>query len=263
VLLAHLSDTHITTGTLSAAPAERCYQAFARVQELQPRPDGVVITGDLVERGQEDEYQFALQLLSGVSLPVHIIPGNHDHAPRMLQVLAKSGLVREADPERGRCYYAVDYPGLRILCCDSSIPGEHFGELGVVQLAWLESELRRDPDTPTILAMHHHPVPSGIGSMDRMMLTDAHALEQVLARYPPLVRIIIGHLHRPMITMFAGSPVVSAPSTFRQVALDLSDNPRGSFVDEPAGFLLHRFVGVIATTHLLPIANYGAPFGDF
>ncbi len=263
MLLAHLSDTHITAGILAGTPAERCYQAFKRVNALDPKPDCAVITGDLVDRGEHTEYESALQLLRMLDIPVHVIPGNHDHAPRMLEVLSDSGFVREAAAEAGRCYYRVDYPRLRLFCCDSSVPGHHSGELGSTQLAWLDSELRRDPDTPAILAMHHHPVPSGIAAMDRVVLSDAPALEGLLLNHPPLTRILIGHLHRPMAAMFAGSLLVSAPSTYRQVFLDLGGGQKGAFVDEPTGVLLHSLAGATAVTHVLPVQHSGPPIGDF
>jgi 3',5'-cyclic-AMP phosphodiesterase len=221
MLLAHLSDTHLTTGVLAGRPAERCHQALARVRALEPGPDCLVLTGDLADHGETAEYEVALALLGGLDIPVHTVPGNHDHAPRMLQALAGGGYARAAAAEPERCYYRVDYAGLRLLCCDSSVPGRIDGELGATQLAWLDRELGRDPDVPAILAMHHHPVPSGIAFMDGYMLSDADDLAAVLLGHPPLTRILTGHLHRPIAAMFAGSLVTSAPSTNLQVALDL------------------------------------------
>jgi Icc protein len=261
MLLAHLSDTHLTTGVLAGRPAERGYQALARVQALDPRPDCVVITGDLVDHGETAEYESAIALLSGLDIPIHAIPGNHDHAPRMLQALAGTGYVQAAVAEPERCYYRVDYPGLRLFCCDSSVPGRHDGELGPTQLAWLDRELRRDPGVPAVLAMHHHPVPSGIAFMDTIMLSDADALAEVLLGHPPLTRILTGHLHRSSAAMFAGCLVTSAPSTDRQVFLDLGPQHRLAFVDEPAGMLLHRVHGATAITHLVPVSHSGPPHG--
>jgi 3',5'-cyclic AMP phosphodiesterase CpdA len=261
MLLAHLSDTHLTMGVLANRPAERGYQALARIQALRPRPDCVVITGDLVDHGETAEYESAMVLLGRLDLPVHVVPGNHDHAPRMLQALAGTGYVQAAAEEPDRCYYRVDYPGLRLFCCDSSVPGRHDGVLGPVQLAWLDRELRRDPTVPAVLAMHHHPVPSGIAFMDTIMLSDADDLAAVLRGHRPLTRILTGHLHRPSATMFAGCLVTSAPSTDRQVLLDLGPQERLAFVDEPAGMLLHRLHGATAVTHLVPVSHSGPPLG--
>jgi 3',5'-cyclic AMP phosphodiesterase CpdA len=263
VLLAHLSDTHITTGILAGPPAERCYQAFNRISALNPRPHCALITGDLVDRGEYEEYVSALRLLHMLDIPIHVVPGNHDHASRMLEALSDTGFVHEASGEPGRCYYRVDYPGLRMFCCDSSIPGQHGGELGSRQLAWLDSELRRDPDIPAILAMHHHPVPCGIAALDRVMLSDARTLAELLLGHPPMTRILVGHLHRPVAATFAGSLVISAPSTYRQIFLDLGTRDAGAFVDEPAGILLHSFSGATAVTHMVPVEHSGPPYGAF
>ena len=262
MLLAHLSDMHITTGILAGPPAEHFYRALNRIRTLQPRPDCVVITGDIVDRGEYLEYESALQLLRILDIPIHVIPGNHDHAPRMLQAFSGTTFVREAPDEPGRCYYRIDYPGLRLFCCDSSVPGRHDGELGSTQLAWLDSELHQDPNTPAIMTMHHHPIPSGIAAMDRVMLSDAHDLAAVLRQHPPLTRILIGHLHRPAVTIFAGSLLMSAPSTYRQVFLDLSSSGTGAFADEPAEILLHFLSGSTAVTHTVQVRR-SEPIGEF
>lgn len=252
MLLAHLSDTHFTTGPLAGEPTRCGNLAVARVQTLDPRPDCVLITGDLTDHGEPAEYEAARDLLGTLDMPVHVIPGNHDNAGVMLQVLADAPYVR-ATAEDSRCYYRIDYPGLRLLCCDSSVPGRHDGELGPAQLAWLDSELGCDPDVPAVLAVHHHPVPSGIAAMDGLMLSDSADLAGVLRRHPPLARILCGHLHRPAAAMFAGSLLMSAPSIYRQVLLDLRPGQQGAFTDEPAAFLLHNLRGDATVTHLMPV----------
>jgi 3',5'-cyclic AMP phosphodiesterase CpdA len=72
MLLAHLSDTHLTTGVVAGGAAERARQALARVQGLDPRLDCVVVTGDFADHGDPVEYEAALGLLGGLDLPVHI-----------------------------------------------------------------------------------------------------------------------------------------------------------------------------------------------
>jgi 3',5'-cyclic AMP phosphodiesterase CpdA len=260
VLLAHLSDTHLTAGMLASEPARRGYQALGRVQALDPRPDCVLITGDLVDHGEPAEYTAARELLGTLDIPVHVLPGNHDNARLMLEGLSGTPYVRAAR-EEGRCYYRVDYPGLRLLCCDSSVVGRHDGELGSVQLAWLDAELSRDREIPVIVALHHHPVRSGIEVMDDLMLSDSAALAAVLRRHPPVIRILSGHLHRPMAAMFAGSLFMSAPSTYRQVLLDLRPRQRGAYVDEPPGFWLHNVSTDAAVSHLVPVRHSGPPAG--
>jgi len=71
----------------------------------------------------------------------------------------------------------------------------------------------------------------------------------------PLARVLCGHVHRPVTTMFAGSLLTSAPSTYRQVFLDLRPRQPGAFADEPAAFLLHHLNGDATVTHLVPVRS--------
>jgi 3',5'-cyclic AMP phosphodiesterase CpdA len=75
--LAHLSDPHITTGPLGALPAAGLFAALGRVLGLDPRPQAVVITGDLTDHGEPDEYRALAEILHGYPLPVYLVAGNH------------------------------------------------------------------------------------------------------------------------------------------------------------------------------------------
>jgi 3',5'-cyclic AMP phosphodiesterase CpdA len=259
MLIAHISDTHFSDGPFAAAPAERARMAISRIQSFDPKPDCLVVTGDLADRGTAAEYKIAFSALSALDVPVHIVPGNHDDTKQM--IAAASGIYARASvAEPDRCYYRVDYPGLRLFCCDSSLRDRDDGELGTSQLDWLDFELSRDSGLPAIIAMHHHPVRSGIAVMDRFMLSDADKLADVLRRHSHVVRILVGHVHRTMSSSFAGSVVTAAPSTFQQVFLDLSSRQIGAYVDEAASILLHHIDGVNAVTHVVPVRS-GPPIG--
>jgi len=82
VLIAQISDLHIKRRgerayekVDTAAALERC---IAHLNAFRPRPAFVVISGDLVDRGLEEEYTHARQLLKQLALPFAAIPGNHD-----------------------------------------------------------------------------------------------------------------------------------------------------------------------------------------
>lgn len=262
MLIAHLSDTHVSTRPAGGDAVQRCFEAVTRVEALRPVPDAVVITGDLTDNGAPDEYAIARTLLARLPMPVHVIPGNHDAVPALLGGFDGCGFAAPAPTEPERCYYRVDYPRVTLLCCDSSVAGEPYGMLGDAQLAWLDAELARAEGGVRFLAMHHPPVRTGIAVMDEIMLRDADALATVLARHSPVERVLAGHVHRPITADFTGAVVSIAPSTYRQVHLDL--DPRadaGAFVAEPPGFLVHQISDSGTVTHLVPVRHTAQPMG--
>lgn len=211
--IAHLSDTHVTTGV--AAPAACLRRVLDRVLALDPRPDCVVITGDLVERGEAGEYAALAAILDGHPIPLHLVPGNHD------------------DPAAfATAPQVAEYPFATVITLDSHVPGKPAGLLGAEQLARLDAILAERPGKPAFLAVHHPPIAVGVPLLDGMRLDDGPALAEVVARHPRVVRVLSGHVHRAITAPFAGTLLTVAPSTYRQTG---PDGP----TDEPPGFLLH------------------------
>ncbi len=262
MLLAHISDTHVSTRPDGGDAIQRCYEAVARLEALNPPPDAVVITGDLADNGTPEEYRIVGELLSRLPVPVHLLSGNHDDTANLVLSLGEHGFVGPSASTNGGCYYRADYPDLVLLCLDTSVPGEPYGCLGPEQLSWLDAELGRVDERCAFVALHHPPIRTGIGVMDGIMLRDADALAEVLNAHRPVLRVLAGHVHRAITGSFAGSTVTIAPSTYRQVQLDLDpDASTGAFVAEPPGILLHQVSGTDVVTHVLPVRHTSAPTG--
>lgn len=221
--IAHLSDPHITTGPLASAPAQGLYRALARVLMLDPQPDCVVITGDLVDRGDPDEYRALREVIGSFPLPLHLVAGNHDD-PKTL--LAEFGGMRllggAAEP-----YYAVEYPAFTLVVLDTAVPRSPGGHLEASRLEWLDGVLAHRPDAPAIVCLHHPPIEVGIPLLDGMRLENGEELAGVLARHGNVARVLAGHVHRPITAAFAGSFLAIAPSTYLQSGLVQHDGPPG------------------------------------
>ncbi len=90
MLFAQISDLHIKRpGRLAyrkvdtAAHLARCVDKLNR---LRPRPDAVVLTGDLVDFGAREEYEHLRALLAPLRIPYYLVMGNHDGRDALREV---------------------------------------------------------------------------------------------------------------------------------------------------------------------------------
>jgi 3',5'-cyclic AMP phosphodiesterase CpdA len=226
-ILAQLSDPHIRVGPNDEGSGAALANAVAAVLRLHPLPDAVLVTGDLADTGTAAEYERVRELLAPLPMPVHVLPGNHD-------ALDWDGP------------YAADCGDLRLVVCDSTIAGRDDGHL---DLDWLDAELAQST-APTIVAMHHPPLLTGIGGLDAIGLPELEraALEALLARSPQVRRVAAGHVHRTVFGTLGGCAVVTCPSTNLQSKLEIG-SPGFSFGAEPPAFLVHT----AAVAHVQPV----------
>jgi 3',5'-cyclic-AMP phosphodiesterase len=226
VILAQLSDPHIRLPPEDEGSGAALESAVRAVLALDPLPDAVVVTGDLADGALPTEYERLREILGPLPMPVHVLPGNHDEGV-----------------EAG---YAVEIGELRLVACDTTIPGRDEGE---IDLAWLEATL---DDTPTIVAMHHPPILTGIGGLDEIGLTNRAALAGLLQRSPQVRRVIAGHVHRGAFGVVGGCGVVACPSTNLQAKLEIGTDGF-TIVREPPAFAVHALVDGELVSHLQPI----------
>jgi len=118
VLLAHLSDSHLTTGPLAGGPAAGLHAALGRLLGLPTRPDAAVITGDLTDHGHPDEYHQLTELLAGIPLPVYLAAGNHDNRGALLDAFAGTAQLAGGD----QAHYAADLPSATLVVLDGPSP---------------------------------------------------------------------------------------------------------------------------------------------
>ena len=266
MLVAQITDTHVSTPGSSidehyctAAYLER---AVAHLNALDPRPDLVVVTGDLVERGETAEYERLRQLLAPLAMPVHLLPGNHDNRASIRRVFGDHAYV----PAQGNfLQYVIETGPVRLLALDTLVPGESGGQLCDERLAWLDARLAEAPTRPTVVFMHHPPFATGMRKMDQMGLADSAGLAAVIRRHPQVERIACGHLHRFIIRRFAGTVACTAPATAHQLALCLGSEPTLATVMEPPACLLHLWLGERdgLVTHVSVIGDQSPEFTVF
>ncbi len=155
--------------------------------------------------------------------------------------------------------FAVDCGELRLIGLDSVRPGSDAGALGAGQLGWLAETLGEEPERPTLLALHHPPVLTGIRAMDQIALgaEDSTALEALLGNHPQVQGLTCGHVHTAMVSSFAGRPLLVCPSTNSAVLLDLRprDDLPFSVAPLPLGFAVHVLEDGRLVSHVQPVGR--------
>lgn len=260
MLIAQVTDPHIKAeGRLAyrevdtAANLERCVHHLMSLKEM---PDVVLMTGDLTDFGREDEYRLLRKLLDPLTMPVYVIPGNHDERDNFRRAFRDHAYL----PPDGDLHYAVeDYP-LRMIGLDTTIRGESGGEMNEARLAWLDDRLAERPDAPTVLFMHHPPILTGIRHMDVQNCSNADGLAGLLGRHPQVFQILCGHVHRSVHRQWAGVTVSIAPSASHYVALDLSEESPREFYLEPPTVHLHQWWDGALITHLSFVGEFEGPY---
>lgn len=252
MLIAQVTDTHL--GFEPDNPAEfnrkRLDQVLTRLVTMVPRPDMLLLTGDLADRGDAASYRRLRNALSVCPFPFLAIPGNHDDRETFFAHFPEAGM---AD---GFVQYEATCGPLRILFLDTTEPGRHGGSFCETRANWLAARLAEQPERPTLIALHHPPVETGIDWMN------THPQEPWVARLKAamgearnIVGMICGHIHRSVSIGWGGRTVSICRSTAPQVALDLRpidpDEPdgRAMIVADTPGYALHYWNGRELVTH--------------
>ena len=259
MIIAQISDLHVQpaghqaygivdTNRLLAA-------AIAQLNRLQPQPDLVVASGDLVDERTEAEYEMLKALLAPLRAPLYLAMGNHDNRTAFRHVFPQLSYV----PPTGFVHYVLDDYPVRIIVLDTLVDGAGYGDMDAEQLVWLQAQLAAQSNKPTLIFMHHPPFATGLLGMDQSRCRGNAALADLIAQYPNVQRVACGHLHRSIQTMWAGTVGSVAPSVAHQVALKLTAAQSPAFVMEPPAFHLHLWddaTGLV--THTAFIGEFAA-----
>jgi 3',5'-cyclic-AMP phosphodiesterase len=250
-LLAQLSDLHLGDDPKRGADPRSSLEAVLAALARLPNPlDAIVVTGDVADHGKRKEYRLARELLDATGVPVHAMPGNHDDRAKLREAFDLPG---EGDEPID---YEVDLGPLALVVVDSTGPGEEEpGRFEPAQLERLDRTLADLGEKPTIVAMHHSPLPTAMPGWDGANLIPAEdgALAEVIARHPNVRAIIGGHLHRIATATLADRPVLSGPSTYLNARPDFATETVEMYPRAP-GFALHAFnEGTLSTqVEILP-----------
>ncbi|MEU5695854.1 PQQ-binding-like beta-propeller repeat protein [Actinosynnema sp. NPDC020468] len=228
----HVSDLHVSDPELNRAvypqpvemgSAEALTEFLSAVPHRAGDVSSVIATGDLTDFGSDGEFDALRKAVDSSPLPVHLLPGNHDHlagSTAFEMSVTRTGYVMHgADPtgyERnlGPRWYSFDLAGgLHVVALDW-----HTHELGIdheEQNAWLRADLESVPaGTPWILLSHDQPWHSILDGLPRRPLATFSG-----HRHTSRVVEVDGTLHVNTPTPLFAS-LDYAPPSFRVVTWD-------------------------------------------
>lgn len=237
MIIAQISDIHAASDNDNLSRLDR---ALHWLDQL--KPDALVISGDLIDDNWLAGYTHIAERLKTKSYPSYLLPGNSDSPDAMRRIFDNGHYAQAA------CHFAVDAGSVRLIGLDTTLAGEAAGAVAP-HLAWLRTALAAEPALPSILFLHHPVILSGIPTMDQIMCRDSGELaaffEQASAR--PLA-IATGHVHRPIIGMFAGIPVAicGAICPANPVWFGTAQVPE---VNDPPALMIHHLKQGELTSH--------------
>ena len=258
MIIAQITDMHVmAAGQMAFGRIDvnaNLAAALARLAAHDPRPDIVLVTGDMTFDGEVVEYTALAGIMAGCDIPFHVMPGNHDNRARIRAAFPGHDYL----PRGGFLHYTIDAHPLRIIALDTLNPESVDGQLCARRLDWLAARLAEAPDRPTLIAMHHPPIDIGIGWLASDRFEGRDAARDIIARHGQVVGVICGHVHRCVQAQWANTVVHTGAPTAYQFPLDLKPHAERGWVAEPPAYSLHYWR---AESGLVSHTGYADGFG--
>ena len=201
-------------------PRARLDACIADINERHSDADYCFVTGDLAHAGHVDAYENLKDCLSKLTVPFHLLVGNHDKRDAMLSVFPDTPV-----DENGFVQSVVDTPAGRCILLDTVLlaaaKGEHWGEYCERRAVWLKARLDEAAGRPVYLFMHHPPFDISLPCVDHIRLREAGPLARVVGEATCIRHIFLGHVHRPVFGSWMGIPFSIIRGTAHQVPFDM------------------------------------------
>ncbi len=237
MIIAQISDTHIALDTPDADQRILDFErTIADINALDPAPDVIVHTGDIVHNGRPDEYARALAILAKACAPVYVLAGNRDDRANLLTAFARFGYLA---PGSSFIDYAVeDYP-VRLIAIDTLSAGSNKGEFCPERARRLVAMIDAETAKPIAVFAHHPPfeVPVGPHPLNFETAEAMARLRQALQHSGRVVAVFSGHVHRGTAGYVGSIPATVMPS----IATTLRKGEYTAHMKTRPVYHIHRF----------------------
>lgn len=218
VFFAHISDLHF--GALAAGRSERLLEIINAHQ-----PQFCIVSGDLTLRARKLEYLLAKNFLKDITVPLYIVPGNHDVPLHQFWERFVTPF-QKFETYIGPTRLVVNTDQYSIVGVNSASPWTiKDGRLREDDLKNIEDLKSANRDNLAIV-VSHHPIPWILKRLDMLRLYP-HIVDRLLAC--PIDLYLCGHYHlsRHSFTKDWYSNRSGFESLFFQAGTALSSRLRG------------------------------------
>ena len=196
MIIAQISDTHIA---LDTPDADRRIQDFAQtitdINALDPPPDVIIHTGDIVHNGRQDEYAQAVSIMAKARAPVYVMVGNKDDRANLREAFSPCGYL---GANSGFIDYAIDDYPVRLIVLDTLNPGSNKGDFCRERINRFIDLIDAGSSKPIAVFTHHPPFEVSVGPDPFHFETPdiMSELRRALQHSDRVVAIFSGHVHR-------------------------------------------------------------------
>lgn len=237
MIIAQVSDTHIAFDAEDAEQRLRDFEAaIDDINALDPAPDVIVHTGDIVHNGRADEYAQAAAILARARAPVYVMAGNKDDRENLRATFSAGGYL---PPAPGFIDYAVETFPVRLIMLDTLNPGSNKGDFCSERLARLARLIDAETTRPIAVFTHHPPFEVTVGP-DRLhfeTMDIMQGLAEALQHSGRVAAVFAGHVHRSTTGLAGTIPAAVMPS----IATSLRKGEYPGETKRLPVYHLHRF----------------------
>jgi 3',5'-cyclic-AMP phosphodiesterase len=196
MIIAQISDTHIALDSLDADQRRRDFECtIADINALDPLPDAIVHTGDIVHNGRQDEYAEAFRILAQARAPFHVLAGNKDDRTNLRVAFSAHGYLA---PDSAFIDYAIEDFPVRLIAVDTLNAGSNRGDFCQERARRLIDMIDAEATKPIAVFAHHPPFAVTVGP-DPINFETPEAMERLrraVQHSGRVAAIFSGHVHR-------------------------------------------------------------------
>src|ERR1700745_1178074 len=155
MIIAQISDTHLTLDTPDASQRIRDFAlTVVDINALDPAPDVIIHTGDIVHNGRQDEYARAAATLAEARAPVYVLGGTRDNREKLRAAVSAGGYL---SPDYDFIDYAIDDYPVRLIALDTLSSGSNKGDFCAERARRLIELIDADHTKPIAVFTQHTP----------------------------------------------------------------------------------------------------------